>query len=216
MNKPIAQLRAFLLSVFADYEVIQAQDNQVPMPDNDKIIIITPLNKFAPALGLASEFVDGVFIGSIEAGVIYIDSVLKPFVLENNASLWWAGQTEPCKVLNAVALTTTPAVTLAQTTIATGKKTLSQVFVGKYQIDFYGNDAHLAVDHFRNYFNDSTFQDSFSEDVYPIKCSDARQMPFITGESQLLKRWNVDVTVQHIATTEILTQQFFETLEATL
>jgi len=65
MNDPIKQLRAFLLSVFTDYEVIQGQDNRVSMPLSDKFIVITPLSKSAPALGLTNEFVDGLFIGSI-------------------------------------------------------------------------------------------------------------------------------------------------------
>ena len=216
MNKAIKQLGDFLKSVFAEYEIIQGQDNLVSMPASDKFIVITPLSKYAPALGVAKEFVDGLFIGSIANGVLTIDTVLKPFVLENNMNLWWAGQTTPVKVLNAIALTTMPAITLAQTTIATGKKTLSQVFIGEYQIDFYSDNAHLICDQFRNYFNDDTFQNSFSDYVYPIKCGNAKQLPFITGESQLLKRWSVDVTIQHIATTEILTQQFFDTLEATL
>ena len=216
MNIPIKQIRSFLLSVFPDYEIIQGQDNQVPQPLSDKIIVITPLNKIAPALGSFSEYVDGMFVGSITNGVIDIDTMLKPFVLENGMSLWWAGQTTPVKVLNAIALTTTPAVTLAQTTIAAGKKTLEQVFIGKYQVDVYGTDAHSTIDQFRNYFNDDLFQESFTDNVYPIKCSDARQHPFETGEKQILKRWSVDVTIQHVATTEILTQQFFDTLEATL
>jgi hypothetical protein len=216
MIEPIKQLRAFLLSAFTDYEVIQGQDNQVSMPLSDKFIVITPLSKTAPALGLASEFVDGLFIGSIAAGVIHIDNILKPFVLENNMNLWWSGQAAPVKVLNAIALTTIPVVTLTQTTIAVGKKSISQVFIGEYQIDFYSNDAYSVCEQFRNYFNDDTFQESFSDDVYPIKCSDATQLPFITGENQLLKRWKVNATIQHISTTNILTQQFFDSLEATL
>jgi len=132
-------------------------------------------------------------------------------------NLWWAGQTTPVKVLNAIAMTVTPSnTTLTQTTIAAGKKSISQVFVGDYQVDFYGDDAYSVCEQFKNYFNDDTFQESFSGGVYPIKCSDAKQLPFITGENQLLKRWKVDATMQHISTTNILTQQFFDTLEATL
>lgn len=216
MNKPIKQLGDFLKSVFTDYEIIQGQDNQVSMPLSDKFIVITPLSKSTPALGSASEFVDGLFVGSITTGVIDIISIIKPFILEKNMNLWWAGQATQVKVLNAIALTTTPAVTLAQTMIAAGKKSISQVFVGEYQIDFYSDDAHNVADQFRNYFNDVYFQEAFYDGVYPIKCGDAKQLPFITGESQLLKRWSVDVTIQHIATTEILTQQFFDSLEATL
>ena len=216
MNLAIKQLGGFLKNAFTDYEIIQGQDNQVSMPLSDKFIVITPLSKTAPALGLANEFIDGLFIGSIANGVIDINSVIKPFILENNMNLWWTGQTTPVKVLNAIALTTTPAITLSQTTIAVGKKSISQVFVGEYQIDFYSDDAHNVVDQFRNYFNDVYFQEAFYDGVYPIKCGDAKQLPFITGESQLLKRWSVDVTIQHIATTEILTQQFFDSLEATI
>lgn len=213
MNKAIKQLGDFLKSVFNDYEVIQAQDNQVSMPLSDKFIVITPLSKSAPALGLASEFIDGIFIGSITNGVITVSEIINSFHFEEGISLWWGGQTTPVKIENNI---TNPAVTISNTIIAVGKKSISQIFVGEYQIDFYGNDAHLICDQFRNYFNDNTFQDSFSNDVYPIKCGNAKQLPFITGESQLLKRWSVDVTIQHVATTEILTQQFFDTLEATL
>ncbi len=111
--------------------------------------------------------------------------------------------------------TVAPPQTLASSPLYAGVALHSQATRLVYQLDVHGDGSADHAQTITTLFRDEYATTALPPSIQPLWASDARQMPYITGQAQFEDRWIVEVSLQ--ANIIVQTpQQFAERLDPTL
>lgn len=203
----LTAVRSYLLSILpSGIEVIRAQVNRVAPPQGS-FVEMTPFLRKRLATNEDGN-VDVAFVGSI-AGTVLTSTQILAGVIQIGQSLTGTGIASGTTITafgtgtgGLGTYTVQPSQTVASTIIQAGSIDSLMRTMGSIQLDVYGADSAdnsqiistlwrsvSAVDFFANPTN-AAFE------IAPLYTSDARQMPFITGQQQYQERWTLDLNLQ--------------------
>jgi hypothetical protein len=217
-------LRTFLLTVLpSGIEVLRAQANQVPEPQGSDFVMMTPLLRSRLATNVDTHE-DCAFTGSITGNTLTV-TAMKLGTITVGATLFGAGIaagttiTAPGTGAGGVGTyTVSQSQTVGSETIACGSKSMLQETQLNVQVDVYGpnsgDNAQIITTTFRDGYAVDVFASS-GFDVAPLYTDDAKQTPFISGESQYESRWTINCVMQ-INPVVTVPQQFADQLQAGL
>lgn len=228
----LTALRTFLAdpsvlgSIVDPDNIIMGQPNQVPEPQAEKFVVMTPGTMTRLSTNIDTP-VDALFAGSIDNDQMTITSEAVGYTgqIEVGSFIFGVGVAPGTRVTDmgtgtgaAGVYTVVPAgqTVASGTVLAAGTLEIKQPTHVVVQVAFHdaspeaGDLAAIVTTLFRDQFGVQLFRDQAPNyGVGPLYADEARQAPFLNGEQQIEFRWAVDVHLQanFVVTTP---QQFFE------
>ena len=198
--------RGFLTSVLpSTVEVVSGLDNRVPEPTSLNYCVMTPVTILRLETN-TTQYIDVFFEGSSSGSVLTVTNVAYGTIKAGQ-------QLFGVDVLTGTFITEvlTGSGGVGTYTISKSQDIETQAFSSGYrvdkvpmqitcQVDIHGPDsfgnAQLVSGMWRSDWATEIVTITKGLQVYPLYCSEPRQMAFRNGEQQIEERWSIDLTMQ--------------------
>lgn len=197
----------FLVGILPSGVIVQrAQANRVPPPIGSDYVLMTPLRQDRLETNIDS-YADCLFSASITGTLMVVSQVQFGTIALNSQlfspGLSLTGTLTVTAFLSGVGgvgtYTVSGSVTLSNQPVAAGIKALMQPVEWTIQLDVHGpnsGDNSVAITAaFRDDYAVTQFQ-TYGFDVTPLYADDAKQIAFITDQSQYEERWIIEACLQ--------------------
>jgi hypothetical protein len=218
-------LRSFLLSILpTGVDIIAAQVNRVPEPQNADFVLMTTLRRERIETNI-DTYADCEFVGSIAATVLNVTQVAYGTI--NVGNQVFGSSVTANTVISGLGTGSggigtyniSESQTISSRTLACGTEAILQPTKVAIQLDVHGpnsaDNAQIISTLFRDYYATQQFATS-GYDIVPLYADDPHQIPFINAEEQYETRYVIEAMLQVNQIVSNIPQQFAAQLSVTL